>query len=244
MCTEIEKSEVNSSQLACPHRLRYLNLDNNEIYTIPQLKLIGTSPLKVTTDKHTSTQYTTLTHAASKENDEESAISTDARIQPSSVKLQASEHITTTLDTAKVSPVPGAIRTDLSPPIHAPPNTAQKSAKPLSKHLLESTLQKPHHVKTCGESTPTLLTVDPPDGLPGPPGRLSPSHSVAPFPQLETLSLANNLVSPSPIPRPPPLPPPFSLIPCSFTHSPLEVLPPPPALFASSSSLPLPKVMQ
>ena len=52
MCTEIEKSEVNSSQLACPHRLRYLNLDNNEIYTIPQLKLIGTSPLKVTTDKH------------------------------------------------------------------------------------------------------------------------------------------------------------------------------------------------
>lgn len=227
MCIEIEKSEVNSSQLVCPHRLRYLNLDNNEIYTIPQLKLIGTSPLKVTTDKHTSTQYTTPTHAASKENDEESTISTDARTQPSSVKSQASEHITT-LDTVKVSPVPGAIRTDSSPLIHAPPNTAQKSAKPLTRHLLESTLQKPHHVKTCGESTPTLLTVDPPDG-PGPPGRLSPSHSVAPFPQLETLSLANNLVSPSPNPRLPP--PPFSFIPCSFTHSPLEIL-------SSSSSCP------
>ena len=28
------------------HRLRYLNLDNNEIYIIPHLKLLGTSPLK------------------------------------------------------------------------------------------------------------------------------------------------------------------------------------------------------
>ena len=28
------------------HRLRYLNLDNNEIYTIPHLKLLGMSPLK------------------------------------------------------------------------------------------------------------------------------------------------------------------------------------------------------
>ena len=27
-------------------RLKYLNLDNNEIYSIPQLKLLGTSPLK------------------------------------------------------------------------------------------------------------------------------------------------------------------------------------------------------
>ena len=28
------------------HRLKYLNLDNNEIFTIPHLKLLGTSPLK------------------------------------------------------------------------------------------------------------------------------------------------------------------------------------------------------
>ena len=28
------------------YRLKYVNLDNNELYTVPQLRLIGTSPLK------------------------------------------------------------------------------------------------------------------------------------------------------------------------------------------------------
>ena len=43
------------------HRLRYLNLDNNEIYTIPHLKLLGTSPLKPAK----STEQNLMTHTSS-----------------------------------------------------------------------------------------------------------------------------------------------------------------------------------
>ena len=31
-------------------RLKYVNLDNNELYTVPQLRLVGTSPLKSSAD--------------------------------------------------------------------------------------------------------------------------------------------------------------------------------------------------
>ena len=30
----------------CEHRLRYVNLDNNELYTVPQLRLMGTRLLR------------------------------------------------------------------------------------------------------------------------------------------------------------------------------------------------------
>ena len=43
------------------HRLRYLNLDNNEIYTIPHLKLLGTSPLKPAR----STEQNLMAHTSS-----------------------------------------------------------------------------------------------------------------------------------------------------------------------------------
>ena len=44
------------------HRLKYLNLDNNELYVVPQLRLIGTSPLKsAANSKRQATPHTRAT---------------------------------------------------------------------------------------------------------------------------------------------------------------------------------------
>eukprot|EP00731_Ephydatia_muelleri_P018176 Em0011g216a len=44
--------QVTFATLAGLRKLKYLNMDNNEIYRIPQLKLLGTSPMKAAVNSH------------------------------------------------------------------------------------------------------------------------------------------------------------------------------------------------
>ena len=174
--------------LFCPHRLRYLNLDNNEVYAVPQLKLIGTSPLKGSTVVHTSTQHTSPTHTTIKESDHDESVTVPDPRSSSSNSQALGLSDTTKLPT--VDPVQEAVSTpDSTLPTSAPPNTAHQ--EPVSGRLSEPRLQEP---QTYGEPTPTVITVD---QLSGSLGRVTPTNSMAPFPKLETLSLANNLVRPT-----------------------------------------------
>ena len=142
------------------------------MYAVPQLKLIGTSPLKGSTVVHTSTQHTSPTHTTIKGNDHDESV---ALPDPQS---------------SSVDPVQEAVSTpDSTLPTSAPPNTAHQ--EPVSGRLSEPRLQEP---QTYGEPTPTVITVD---QLSGSLGRVTPTNSMAPFPKLETLSLANNLVRPT-----------------------------------------------
>ena len=177
--------------LSCPHRLRYLNLDNNEVYAVPQLKLIGTSPLKGSTVVHTSTQYASPAHTTIKESDHgESVTVPDPRSPSSNSQTLGQTVVSDTTKLPTVDPVQDAVSTpDFALPTSAPPNTAHH--EPASGCLSEPRLQEP---QTDGEPTPTVITVD---QLSGSLGRVTPTNSMAPFPKLETLSLANNLVRPT-----------------------------------------------
>ena len=154
------------------------------MYAVPQLKLIGTSPLKGSTVVHTSSQYASPAHTTIKESDHDESVAVpDPRSSSSN-----SQALGTKLPT--VDPVQEAVSTpDSALPTSAPPNTAHQ--EPVSGWLSEPRLQEP---QTYGEPTPTMITVD---QLSGSLGRVTPTNSMAPFPKLETLSLANNLVRPT-----------------------------------------------
>ena len=156
------------------------------MYAVPQLKLIGTSPLK--TVVHTSSQYASPAHETIKESDHDESVAVPDPRSSSSNSQTLGLSDTTKLPT--VDPVQEAVSTpDSALPTSAPPNTAHQES--VSGRLLEPRLQEP---QTYGEPTPTVITVD---QLSGSLGRVTPTNSMAPFPKLETLSLANNLVRPT-----------------------------------------------
>lgn len=159
------------------------------MYAVPQLKLIGTSPLKGSTIVHASTQHTSPTHTTTKESGQDELVAMPGQRPPSSDSQALRQTVVS--DTTKlpaVDPVQDAVNSpDSTLPISVPPNTAHQ--EPASRRLSEPRLQEP---RTYGEPTPSMMTVD---QLSGSLGRITPTNSMAPFPKLETLSLANNLVS-------------------------------------------------
>ena len=159
------------------------------MYAVPQLKLIGTSPLKGSTIVHTSAQRTSPTHTTTKESgQDEPAAVPGQRSPPSNSQALRQTVVSDTTKLPAVNPVQDAVNTpDSTLPTSVPPNTAHQ--EPASRRLSEPRLQEP---RTYGEPTPPVMTVD---QLSGSLGRITPTNSMAPFPKLETLSLANNLVS-------------------------------------------------
>ena len=159
------------------------------MYAVPQLKLIGTSPLKGSTIVHTSTQHTYPTHTTTKESGQDELVAVPGqRSPPSNSQALRQTVVSDTTKLPAVDPVQDAVNTpDSTLPTSVPPNTAHQ--EPASRRLSEPRLQEP---RTYGEPTPSMMTVD---QLSGSLGRITPTNSMAPFPKLETLSLVNNLVS-------------------------------------------------
>ena len=171
------------------HRLKYLNLADNELHIIPHLRLLGTFPFKPTsphtqTQRHAHSEDTQTLHAGP------TTTSTHTQLQPDTQRKEAkttnNRRTQTPTDHKCLESDSDTIEPDTSTQIH--PEVSLH--RPLTHTLPEGALNK------VGDS-PSMVgaaaqQVVRGEVWPEPASRQPPS--MAPFPQLQTLDVTNNLV--------------------------------------------------
>ena len=163
-------------------RLKYLNLNNNEIYSIPQLKLLGTSPLKhselqqprlssskITMDSTTpSTDHGAVSHDHLMDGDQTQTTDNTANHDPIE-NVQSTELKQQSLDAS--SPIIGEVKSNKSVTDdtnalksetllpQAPPNTALPVGQTAS--VPKQTMQSLHVLPKSTPCTPTKPLTNP-----------------------------------------------------------------------------------
>ena len=198
-------------------RLKYLNLDNNEIFVVPLLKLIGTRPLKSSGRTNRSKLVETAPDDWDVRFDDTPPPSPITAVAPRSEAGSYPSSRPQTRDKLSGRNTRESPRDDPSLSVTMQSKADQRSvpfpdAGAASRHGNETTPQSsplatprrtPHKLRRASlgtdrrESPAPVLTQPGEPPLPAGVAAPSPSplpHSMAPFPELHTLSLANNLV--------------------------------------------------
>lgn len=179
----MDVSTVVSTLLFFPlKRLKYLNLNDNEIYAIPRLRLLGTNLLH---EPWPSQQLSTEELHPAKGFSTKSPLSKELTRDPQPLNTSSREHCSP--NRADMKPHP------LKEGEHS--SSGQQFMKGAPDQVLQVDKEDPENLKPRNENdlvgiqgqSPVLQPVDDMD-------ENINTHLLAPFPELRTLSLANNLV--------------------------------------------------